>query len=225
MTYTKKIVCLASSRKTSGRCIAGKEFLYDGPGSWFRPVSARPTHEVSEEERRYQDGRYPRLLDVLTVPCIEPRPVQHQSENHLLDPDYFWARERTLTWDQLDPYLDNPAGLWNPGYSSYAHLNNRVPDSYAGGTSLYLIGIDLLRVLVGPKSPEYPKRIVRGEFTYKEVPYRLAITDPGVEAKFLERPDGSYTIATPKLCVSLGDPYQGHFYKLIAAVLYEERFS
>jgi hypothetical protein len=29
----------------------------------------------------------------------------------------------------------------------------------------------------------------------------------------------------PVLCISLGDPYQGDFYKLIAAVLYKERFS
>ena len=50
------------------------------------------------------------------------------------------------------------------------------------------------------------------------------MTDPQVEADYLARPDGRYTLNTPVLAVSLGDPFQGFFYKLIAAVLYDGRF-
>ena len=129
-----------------------------------------------------------------------------------------------LTWNDLKPLLDHPASLWNNGESSYAFLNNRVQDSYAGGSSLYLVAVESLEVLVGPKSDQYPKRIVRGQFTYQGVPYRLSVTDPAVERHFLERGNGSYVIQSPHLCISLGDPFQGYLYKLIASVLFEDRF-
>lgn len=224
MTYTKTLVCLANSRKTAGRCIAGKELADGNQGPWFRPISSRATHEISEEERRFQDGQDPKLLDIISIPCSQPQPSPYQGENHLIDPDYYWERSGRLEWGDLGQLLDQPASLWSNGESSYAFLNNRVPDSYAGGRSLYLVAVESLELLVGPKSNQYPKRIVRGQFTYQGVPYRMSVTDPAIERHFFERRDGSYVIQSPHLCISLGDPFQGYLYKLIASVLFEDRF-
>ena len=225
MSYTKTIVCFANSRKTSGRCVAGKEWRNGVSGEWLRPVSSRSSHEVSEEERRYQNGRDPQLLDIVAVPCLSHESLPHQRENHLLDPSLYWQREGTLAWSGVANWLDSPASLWGVGQSSYAFLNNRVADGYQDGTSLYLIPVDSLRVIVGPKSSDYPKRIVRGEFAHRGATYRMAITDPVIERHYLgSTNDGQYTIHNALICVSLGDPFQGFFYKLIAAVLYEERF-
>ena len=49
---TKRIVCLANSRKLSGRCVAGRVFDGHEVGEWVRPVSARQNEEVSEYERQ-----------------------------------------------------------------------------------------------------------------------------------------------------------------------------
>lgn len=121
-------------------------------------------------------------------------------------------------------WLDTPQSLWGPGYSSYEFINNRVPDTATVTESLSLIQVDELQIIVGPKSSEYPKRIVRGEFQYKRQSYRMAITDPDIESQYLADNDGLYTIDRPVLCVSFGEPYQGFYYKLIAAVLHQGRF-
>ena len=83
------IVCLANSRKISGRCVAGKR---TGDNSWFRPISDRIGHEISELDRRYSDGKTAQLLDVIEIPCIEERPHGHQSENVLIDDRFYWEK-------------------------------------------------------------------------------------------------------------------------------------
>ena len=101
-TTVKRIVCLANSRKYSGRCIAGKELLADGrPGRWIRPVSARENEEVSEHERQFHDGSDPRLLDVMDVPLLNPLPKDYQQENWLLDPASYWEKVRRIGWQEL----------------------------------------------------------------------------------------------------------------------------
>jgi hypothetical protein len=114
--------------------------------------------------------------------------------------------------------------LWGTGASSYEFVNNRVVETAIVTESLYLIHVDEVRILVGPKSAEYPKRIVRGEFKYNQHQYRMSITDPVIEDQYLATKDGCYTVPRPTLCVSLGDAFQGFYYKLIAAVLHESRF-
>ena len=227
MKYGKTIVCFANSRKTSGRCIAGKEWHAGTPAEWVRPVSTRASHEISEEERRYEDGRDPQLLDIVLVPCESHQPLSHQRENHIIDPGYYWVPKGALAWKDISVWLDQPATLWGTGQSSYTGLNNRVAIEHEDGSSLYLIAVDHLRLMIGRKAPEYPdsKRGVRGEFSYRGTTYRMDVTDPAIERKYLGQSDGQYDIAKPVLCVSLGDSYQGYFYKLIAGVLHAERFK
>jgi hypothetical protein len=108
---SKNIVCLATSRKPGGRCVAGKEALADGYGSWIRTVSSRLSAEIELTERQYEDGTEPKLLDIIRIPMIGAMPRVHQTENRMIDAAYYWKKTGTVAWDDLDELLDAPTTL------------------------------------------------------------------------------------------------------------------
>ncbi|MCR4317747.1 MAG: hypothetical protein NUW37_15505 [Planctomycetes bacterium] len=177
---------------------------------------------MSEEERRYEDGTDPRLLDKVSIALIKHSPIKHQKENHVFDKSFYWTRHGRLGFSDLKNWFDTPNSLWSTGESSYSGLNNRVKVGSECGISLYLVFVKQLSLIVGQKAPKYPdsKRAVRGEFLYRKVKYGLDVTDPIIERRFLSQADGRYDIVNAALCVSLGDPYDGYYYKLIAAVIH-----
>jgi hypothetical protein len=222
-TYTKTIICLANSRKITGRCVAGKEIAGSKMGGWIRPISGRPAGELSEEERRFQTGHDPKLLDVITIPFIEHRPHSYQTENHVIDDGYYWAKEREASWDELRGALDSiPGSLWNNSSSSYNGLHDRIEESVANGldNSLRLIEVTDLKMVVAVEGAEFGagKRRVRGHFTLNGSEYWLSVTVPVTERKYLAGANGEFQVGRAILCVSLGEPYGGYAYKLIAGV-------
>ena len=227
MKYVRTFVCFANSRKHSGRCVAGKEWLGGRPGEWVRVVSDWVTHELSAEDRRYENGDDPQLLDVVRVPCLRPSRPRTRAKTMSSTRTFIGSRRRGFRGADLCAWLDTPETLWTLGEASYACINNRVAVGRENGVSLYLIRVPCLRLWVGSKAPGHSdsKRIVRGEFNYRGAVYRLAVTDPVIEIKYLSGEDGQYEIPQAVLCVSLGDPFQGYYYKLIASVLYGERFA
>jgi len=105
----KRLVCLANSRKLHGRCIAGRELLQGKAGQWVRPVSDREHEEVSEYERRYEDGSDPRVLDIIDVPLIRASENRRQPENWLLDPIRYWRKAGEFKYENLH-HLTDPQG-------------------------------------------------------------------------------------------------------------------
>ena len=221
MPITKTIVCLANSRKMSGRCLAGKVVKQGGFGEWIRPVSARESQEVSEEERRYEDGADPKLLDVVQVELLASRPHAHQSENYVIDTQYYWKRKGKVSWSAIQSAVDHPSTLWINGNHSYNGLNDRVPEVDARGLrgSLLLIRPQNCMISAAIEGGQYRKRKVRTTFEYNNEKYAIAVTDPVIEREFLGKENGEYQIGEALLCVSLGEPYQGYCYKLVAAVI------
>lgn len=220
----KRIVCLANSRKLSGRCIAGKEILSDATsGPWIRPISGREAGEVSEYERQYEDGSDPRVLDVIDVPVRNSKPRFFQRENWLLDPEYYWSRVRRMTQGQLIDFVDPVTPLWIDGYESFNGLNDRIPLSEANrlDSSLRLICVDQLELVVFQPGRSFGnlRRYVQGRFTHSSICYRLRVTDPVYERRYLKLHNGHYAIDRSYLTISLGESYQGYSYKLIAAII------
>lgn len=222
--FIVKMVCLANSRKTSGRCIAGKEIDGTGKvGCWIRPISARFSHEISEEDRRYPNGETAQILDIIEIPCTQPMPQGHQPENILIDDRFYWQRNDRIDRKSLEHMVDKPALLWAKGFSTYYGQNNRVPETLLKPEdgSLRLIAVDRIILHAGPKAPEFGnmKPIVRANFNYQEEDYCFDVTDPDVEAACLRSGAGDYVLESALVCVSLGELFDGYAYKLIASII------
>lgn len=226
MSYTKTIVCLANSRKISGRCIAGKEKIEQGFGEWIRPISQRPTGEISEYDRMYQNGDDPQVLDLITIPLLEYKPHYYQSENHLIDDSFSWKKTGQLVWMEVEALGDKIEGnLWINGYSSYNGMNDRIPEKTANTlkSSLVLVQPEQISILVDTEGGEFgnARRKVRAKFILNTKEYKLAITDPHIERTFLKKQDGQYPMVAQNvyMCISIGEPYNGFCYKLVASVI------
>ena len=224
----KRIVCLANSRKLSGRYIAGRELIEgQGPGDWVRLVSARENQEVSEYERQYEDGSDPRVLDIIDIPILERQPPeppqQYQTENWVLDPGFYWKKAGVLPRRDLPDLLDPITPLWIDGQSTYHGLNDRIWLELADSVSdsLRLIHVERLSLEVFKPGEAFgsSKRRVQGQFTHRDKRYGLWVTDPGYERQYLAKLDGTYEIGECFLTISLGEPHEGWCYKLIAAII------
>lgn len=221
---TKQIVCLANSRKPpSGRCVAGREYSDGQAGPWIRPVSGRSGLEISEVERRYNDGTQVAALDVVQIAFLAPQPHNHQIENHVIDRRYYWSKIGQCTFREVLPMVQRPSSLWVDGYNTFHGQNDQVPQSAAADLqdSLVLIRPKTVRLRVSSESQftgGYRRR-VRAEFQVGSSQYLIVVTHPEVEQQYLAQPDGDYDVSGSILCVSLADFWNGNASKLVATVI------
>ena len=175
------------------------------------------------EERQYEDGSDPRVLDVIDIPLLNAQPDGCQQENWLLDPRYYWTRVGRLRKSNLDRLLDPVQLLWVDGASTSNGENDKVLDSKASTlrSSLRFIRVDSLVLSVFAPGAGYGnrKRRVQGQFQYAGKSYKLWVTDPAVERPYLKKGDGEYGFGPCFMTISIGEPYKGARYKLIAAII------
>ena len=212
------LVLLANSRKHADRCIAGKSIE---DGRWVRPISARPEASVSRSERCYEGGIEPALLDIVEVALLEPQATALQPENWLLDPEWYWTHQGRYAAAKLAALVDRPETLWDLGFSSKVGEHDRIPEGRTRlGSSLALIRASDLEIWVSQYQSEdiIGKVKVRGRFRYRQVTYDLTITDPEIEKQYRGGPGSRARVGDRFLTISVGEPYLGYMYKLIAAV-------
>ena len=188
---------------------------------------ARDQQEVSEYERQYEDGSDPRVLDIIDIPVLKPQPEDYQTENWLLDSKCYWEKVGSFSPLGLSALTEPPELLWIDGHSTYHGRNDKIPTESAGSvsSSLRLIRVAELELDVFMPGEAFgnTKRRVQGRFVHAGQEYALWATDPGYERRYLAKLDGTYRIGECHLTISLGEPYQGAFYKLIAAIIEPDR--
>ena len=218
----KTFVCLAASRKYGGYCLAGKEWAEGKVGPWFRPVSRQETGELSTREIRMNNGDIPQCMDIITIETQGAACHPYQKENVLIAEKHPWIWQRKLPLDALPNLADDVNSLWLTGFHSTNGVNDRVPEETvkeANDPSLYLIRPDDFTLVVSDDLDGRNK--VRARFAYRETPYLLSVTDPGIERTYLMKDHGEYPLINRDLylTVSLGEPFNGYCYKLVAAVI------
>lgn len=217
----QQIVVLARSRKNGGYCLAGKRagsLIHD----WIRPVSALPGQAWPNWMLKRKLRREIRIGQLLALPFKSPSPTPGQPENYLVG-NTEWAHLTDLDGAALDAMCDSPAKLWDTGWHTVYGDNDRVPETPEGRlvtSSLYLIEPHRLRFHLAPRGSNIG---VRATFVYRSTGYDLAVTDCAAEKLWIERlVSGHSGHATALLTISLGLPFQGYRYKLVAGVIAKE---
>lgn len=223
----KRILVLANSFKSHGRCVAGREIKADGSlGPWIRPISNHGEGEFNGYETHLENGSQVEVLQRVSIPLDRWANDPYQPENWLTHGVGNW---RDASGDfplvPLAALAESPPDLWQePGrfaeWASHGWLQSNPPKQ-----SLYIIRPENLRIRVESRDDKERWRAV---FRYRGVGYNFSITDPIFLHKHAAWPRGkTLPIEAPLrredhclLCISLGMMWQGKHYK-IAATIFE----
>jgi hypothetical protein len=235
---TFEIICLASSDKNRGRCIAGLKT--DGSG-WLRPVSMQSDGTLYPDNYILDTSREPQLFDVLEIECSEHRPECHQPENWVIKQKkwrFMGFPNRQKLRQILKPELDKNASLGDIFGNSSDRVDYEWLQQNPAQYSLVYVKPESITWMVQEYSGNKRYRAV---FTLNNTSYDLSITDPDWKSQMDEAqlPIGNYSSEEVinrlnlvdftsdgfRLTISLGEPFipngyaQRYCFKLIAAVI------
>ena len=188
-----EIICLASSTKHRGLCIAGLKT--DGSG-WLRPISIREDGALYPSDYLLDlVNRPPQVFDILRIECLEHRLKPHQPENWVITKEK-WQLIGSLKQRELIEIIK-------------PEIDRNAKSEHLFGNSSDRVEYELLQQNPAPHSLAYikPKNIIwivgeyqgrknyRAKFTLANNSYDLKITDPDWKARMdkAELPVGNYS--------------------------------
>ena len=221
MINTKRLfVCLANSRKYSGRCIAGIELQKTITGYrvkrsndmpvWIRPVS---TEQHGEVYSHLVD--HIRLLDIVEITNASPVPDGYQSENCLFQEEKLQVIGKT-------PYQKNIFDklLTENMILLFGNRGKAVPKDKIGQLHHSLVFIRPQNFEVYTTISPKNKDQVRARYIYNENPYDLPITDIDFIREYQENDNLFQGVNNVYLTISLGVEFENWHYKLVAGIIY-----
>jgi len=219
-----ELLCLANSDKHGNRCIAGLDL---DTGNWIRPVSDSDDGGLSPHQYLTRDCHDPRPLETIEFTLIESDPEPHQPENWIIGDN-----SPRFCDDNID---DRKAQFLLNNIHSKPHLfgDKKSKIEYS---NIKESQINSSLELIRPESPQFKIRDrdnqPRATFELRGASYDLPITDPIWKDKIqsedvlsgmdlVHEPASAYTEANkrPLFTISLGSPYEGTCYKLVAAII------
>lgn len=209
---TIRMLCLANLIKLEGRCIAGIDVA---KRRWLRPVSS------------LVDGVLlpPALLDVLEISFRRAAPKPFQPENWITN-GQTWRKVGELDAPAAQDFLQT---FIEPGPLLLGSQGDRVDASLMSlhplQASLALIEPEVVQRAV--LNARGKRKQVRVRFRLVDSDYDLSITDPLWRERFAQLPVGYYPYLQARIpekhkllfTVSLGEPFNGSCFELVAGVL------
>ena len=219
-------VCLASSTKFGGRCVAG--IRADG-GGWVRPVSRDTDHgQLQLRHMKLNDGSEPRVLDLIRVDLACARPGPGHPENWEIGKRPWELISRPAEAEVVSmlnaAVTLGPLLLESPGGQIVEHAASAL------SASLALVLPSRLRWKLRKGDFDvFPQPRVL--FDLEDRSYDLPVTDPlwttRIRRALAEREPGEHAqeaigvAAESKflITVSLSEPFHGVCYKLAASMI------
>lgn len=198
------IVVLANSVKHGAHCVAGKSL---STGRWIRPVSNQQGGELQDNQCVVENpyGYFSvKPLQQVWVGFDAHVPLANQPENYLID-GTVWRQNYRFDPAELMRLIDQPESLWGEGRSVL--MSSIRSGSINIEQSLFLVKVEGL--MLGYN--DVGKR--RAKFYYNGLYYDLPVTDPDFDEMLRAQPR-----LQDILCVSLGEPFDGECYKIVATI-------
>ena len=240
--YRKKVLILAKSNKFNNACVAGVSIdnlnsLQLGKAEWIRPVDLAHKEAITSESMMLGNMNGAptelRLLDIVSIPFKEKVLSEHQSENVAIFTSGYFDEIR---WDlELNPFVKTNkdySSLLNKRQSIHRYLRSICSNqldwpnhsSKTGSNDRVLYEerrkINYSLALVETQLQAYLKNDwqLRGVFNLEGIEYDLAITDLRVKEWFQTNGENEYLFPRVFICLSLGELFNGFYYKLIAGL-------
>jgi hypothetical protein len=219
-----QIVCLANSYKHGNRCVAGISLETK---QWVRLVGRQVPGCLTVKEASYPDGREAALLDVFEAELGYSCSSNCHPEDVLVS-DKPWQPVRSFVEPQdarfLAAFLSRrPVVLQGYGDRVTAHRVEETPMA----RSLELIEPEDLWWWIREENGKRKNRAIFRVSHISRIRYDLAVTDPVWLEKLHSMPLGIYPhthffsgkFQKTFLTISLGEPFEGFIYKLVAGVI------
>src|SRR5258708_11833858 len=205
----------------TGRCVAG----ITASGDWVRPVSSDADGTLYDRRYLLVDDSEAAVLDIIRLEVARARPEPHQPEN-LEVTAAPWLRLGHLQPTDAKPFLHGHAVA---GPDLLGNRGDRVPHQdlveHPGAASLCIVEPTELHWRITTSMAG--RRQTRANFVLADAHYDLSVTDPIWEHRLRGLPNGVHERGAAGigpseevfLTVSLGEPFYGNCYKLVATVI------